>query len=112
MAVQGLEVQRALQHHEPQPIEVQVAELEAMAHHTAVAQEALLQEVVDIDLQEVAEAEVAEEAIEVLAVRQEAQEVAREALVVHLDLQVALDHLVEDLLLEEEETKPTIQIIY
>lgn len=110
MVVQVLEVQLALQHHEPRPIEIQVAELEATAHHMAVAQEALLLEVVDIDLQEVA-AEVAE-AIEVLAVRQEAQEVAREALVVHLDLQVALDHLAEDLLLEEEETKPTNLIIY
>ena len=105
------EVPLDLQHLEPQPIEVQEAAPEVVAQ---VAQEALLQEVVAIDLQ-VAVVEVAEVVIEVLVVHHEALVAAREALVVHQDRhQVVLDHQEEDLAEDvlEEETKPTNQIIY
>lgn len=106
------EVPLDLQHLEPQPIEVQEAAPEVVAQ---VAQEALLQEVVVIDLQVAAVVEVAEVVIEVLVVHHEALVAAREALVVHhVRHQVVLDHQEEDLAEDvlEEETKPTNQIIY
>lgn len=109
--VQAQEVPLDLQPLEPQLTEVQEAEPEVVAQ---VAQEALLQEVVVIDLQVAAVVEVAEVVTEVLVVHHEALAAAREALVVHHDRhQEVLDHqedLVEDVL--EEETKPTNQIIY